>query len=102
MAAELGVTEWGYLLWEQDRRTPKVGYYPRIFAFLGYDPFPSPTTLGERLRARRRELGLSIRRAAKLVGVDEGTLLSWELGRREQGRIGEKVNQFLQSVPPSG
>jgi transcriptional regulator with XRE-family HTH domain len=54
---------------------------PAVVRFLGYDPFPSPTTLPERLLAKRREKGWTINRAARTVGVDPGTWRDWEAGR---------------------
>ncbi len=35
--------------WEKDQAAPELRYWPRIIAFLGYDPNPTPQTLGERL-----------------------------------------------------
>src|SRR5437868_10511141 len=72
--------------WEKDRTVPAVRFFPGIFAFLGYDPFPVPVTLGERIARRRRELGLSIKSAAKLIGVDEGSFGHWEHGTRKPMR----------------
>ncbi len=91
----MGSRSGGYLLWEQDRKIPKVSYYPRLFAFLGYDPFPPPRSLGERLLAKRRELGLSIERAAGLLGVDEATFRKWERGTAKPLVHGEKIGHFL-------
>jgi DNA-binding transcriptional regulator YiaG len=57
-----------------------VRSFPAIFGFLGYDPFPAPTTVSEKIAAKRRELGWSIKEAAKRIGVDEGTFSRWENG----------------------
>jgi transcriptional regulator with XRE-family HTH domain len=80
VAAELGVNAWTYLGWEHDRTKPAIRFMPRIIGLLGYDPFPAATTFGERIRTKRRELGLSQAKAAALIGVDEGTLRRWEQG----------------------
>ena len=64
--------------WEKDRTAPADRYYPGILRFLGYDLFGPPTTLGERLSHKRRQLGLSIKAAARLAEVDEGTFATWE------------------------
>lgn len=53
---------------------------PAIIRFLGYDPFPEPKNLPERLLAKRRAMGWSTREAALQVGVDEGTWRAWEQG----------------------
>ena len=42
--------------------------------FIGYDPFPAPQCLGEEVAATRRRLGLSRKRLAKKLGMDEATL----------------------------
>jgi DNA-binding transcriptional regulator YiaG len=83
------------LLWEKHRATPSARYYPAIFRFLGFDPFPSPTTLPEQIASKRRILGLSIRDAAKLVGVDEGTFSRWESGEWKPRMSGDAVRHFL-------
>jgi transcriptional regulator with XRE-family HTH domain len=43
-------------------------------AFLGYDPTPTPETLSERLKAKRRELGMTFSQVARYLGWDPGTL----------------------------
>lgn len=55
-------------------------FYLALIAFLGYEPWSEPETLGERLKAERRRRGLAVSRAAALHGLDEGTWL-----RRESG-----------------
>jgi len=51
-----------------------------IIRSLGYDPFPEPKSIAERLLAKRRAMGWSIKEAARQLGVGEGT---WEA--RERG-----------------
>ena len=43
---------------------------------------PAPTTLGEHIRQRRLKLKLTPKEAGKLLGTDEGSVISWEKGRR--------------------
>jgi transcriptional regulator with XRE-family HTH domain len=90
-----------YLLWEKDRAEPSTRYYPAIFAFLGYDPFPPPQTLGEQIASKRRELGLPIKRAAKLAGVDEGTFSRWESGEWKPRMSRAKIDRFLATTASS-
>lgn len=78
VAQKLEVCGEAYLGWEHDRRKPPTRYLPKIIDFLGYDPFPEPKTLGERIKAKRRRIGLSQEQAAKHLSVDEGTLRRWE------------------------
>ncbi len=35
-----------YANWEKDRCYPAMRHWPKIIAFLGYDPTPEPATLG--------------------------------------------------------
>jgi DNA-binding XRE family transcriptional regulator len=77
----IGVSEESYLHWEKDQLPPRVSMYPAIYAFLGGDPLPPPTTLSERLRRLRQAGGLSVDHAARLAGCDEATWAGWERGK---------------------
>jgi DNA-binding XRE family transcriptional regulator len=79
-AAAVGVDPKTWMWWEQDMRQPYVHQYPAIIRYLGYEPWAEPLTLGSSLLAQRRRQGLSIKRAAEIVGVDEGTFGRWESG----------------------
>lgn len=46
---------------------PTIRYMPAIIAFLGYNPYPAPQTLPEKLLAARRRLGLTRRQMAELT-----------------------------------
>lgn len=80
-AARLGVNPWTVLNWETDRCNPPIQSMPAILGFLRYDPFPPPTTLGERLLQTRRRQGWSTREAARQLGVDRTTWNDWEAGK---------------------
>ena len=79
--AKLGVNTWTILNWEKGHTEPPIVSIPIIVQFLGYDPFPQPETLPQRLLAKRREMGWSIKDAAEAVGVDPGTWRNWERGQ---------------------
>lgn len=84
--------------WENNACPPAIRLFPRMFAFLGYDPSPDPQSLAERLVMKRRHVGLSRRRMAKVLTADEGTLAAWETGkRRPSGRRLQIVEQLLTS-----
>ena len=87
--------------WESNASTPAIRHIPAIIEFLGYDPFPSAQTLAERLATARKVLGLSQSRLALVLGVDPGTLQSWEAGQHEpMGGNVERIERFLSiSVP---
>ncbi len=84
------------LNWEKGKTIPATRYLPQIVTFLGYDPFPAPRTLGERVVAARRRLGIPRKKLARRLGVDEGALKRWEEDRMTpQGRCLAKLAQFL-------
>ena len=83
VARSLGVGHNTLVDWERDQAVPKVTHYPAIIAFLGFEPWPQPETLGEKLRAERYRRGWSIAHSAACLGVDEGTFGAWERGRRK-------------------
>ena len=89
VATRLAVNEWTYLNWESGRTTPEIRYMPRIIDFLGFDPHPAPISLPGRLKAIRRNLGLSVKRLSAVLGVDESVVARWE-----RGRGGPTVNQW--------
>ena len=91
----LGTDEWTVGNWEKDKTFPAVRYFPAIFRFLGYDPFPEPIMLSEKLLAKRRALGFSVKRAADVVGVDEGTFARWERGGLTSKGAQTRMLEFL-------
>ena len=78
VAAQLRVNVFTLCGWENGKWIPSIRYLPHIIEFLGYDPFPEPQSIGEEIVAARRRLGLSRKRLAKKLGMDEGTLERWE------------------------
>jgi transcriptional regulator with XRE-family HTH domain len=81
-AVRLGVGPETVRHWESgETKSPPVERIPAILEFLGYDPFPEPKSIPERLRAKRRDRGWSIRQAAKELGVDPSTWGDWERDR---------------------
>jgi transcriptional regulator with XRE-family HTH domain len=91
----MGVNKETFATWEKGQCTPTIGYYPAIFTFLGYDPYPAPATFPERIASQRRKLGLSLKDAARKIGVDEGTFLRWERGEWKPRRSQEALRRFL-------
>jgi hypothetical protein len=101
------VSEESYLHWEKDQLKPRVSMYPAIHAFLGGDPLPPPATLPERLRRFRRAHGLSVDKAARLLGCDEATWAGWERGKRVQKaqlidveRLAVEMDRQINNLPP--
>jgi DNA-binding XRE family transcriptional regulator len=81
-----------YANWEKDFTIPATKYWPNVIEFLGYDPSPTPTSIGESIRAYRRVKGLTRRELAKMVGCDEATLFRWE---RDERKPQERLTKLL-------
>ncbi len=96
VAEQIGVNAMTINNWEGNKSLPAIRFIPAILRFLGYNPFPPPQTLPERLAAVRKALGLSQRNLAKSLGVDPGTLQGWEAGQHEPiGRNVKLIERFL-------
>jgi hypothetical protein len=92
---QIGVDVTTICAWENNASAPAIRYIPSILSFLGYDPFPSRQTLPERLATARKVLG----RLALSLGLDPGTLQSWEAGRHEPTRRSvELIERFLKTL----
>lgn len=87
--------------WELTARIPNVRAWPAVLEFLGYDPRPVGTTIGERLRRHRKGLGLSGAEAAKSIGVDPSTISKWECqsDKRHDHRSIHVIAAFLGCNP---
>ena len=67
-----------------------------IIQYLGYEPWPVPSSLPDKLISERRRRGLSVKRAARQMGVDEGTWTRWERGDRIPNMVPHSgVGKFL-------
>jgi len=99
VAGRLGLDECTIGNWEKDRTYPAVRYLPRLIRYLGYDPFPKPQSFGDRLRAKRQHLGLSRKRLAVLILIDDGTLQRYEQGVWQPGSRNRAIlERFLTSL----
>jgi transcriptional regulator with XRE-family HTH domain len=75
----LGVSSFTIMNWEKGYDTPKhPALFPKIIAWLGYNPLPKPETKGSQLRHERLLLGLTSQQMADRLGIDQGTLLARE------------------------
>jgi len=91
----MGVNEFTYLLWEHDKTEPTMRYWPALIEFIGGDPSPPPINWHERLKAKRRSLGLTVAAAADLADVDEGTYSRWERGLIRPHVAKGKLKRYL-------
>ena len=103
VAREIGCSKASLLNWERGRAEPELRFLPAILRFLGYDPTPPDPTLsiGERLLATRRARGLSRKKVATLLGIDESTLWKWE-ERGEQARPARRVLRAVEEFLGEG
>lgn len=86
--------------WEQGHTEPALRHWPALIGFLGYLPFEVGDTLPERIRAYRKIHGLSKRRLADRLGVDDSTVWRWESGEtapHPEGRT--EFEELLASRP---
>lgn len=78
VAEAVGVAPVTVANWETGKTEPQVSDLPAVMRFLGYEPWPAPTTVQQRMFVFRARAGLSIKAAALLAGVDEGSWATWE------------------------
>jgi DNA-binding transcriptional regulator YiaG len=103
VADVLGADSQSVNAWERNCRQPVLRRLPAIAAFLGYnlENVSDDASLGLRIASRRRRLGLSQKRLAELLGIDEATVRKWERGRIFL-RVDERVRRILQRWVNSG
>ncbi|MDR3500696.1 MAG: helix-turn-helix transcriptional regulator [Parvibaculum sp.] len=95
----IGVGAFTYLNWEKNKTEPEVRYIPAIIRFLSYDPFPEPQTLGEQIVRAREGQGISRKRLASRLAVDEGVLAKWERDvTRPKGNQLQKIGALLPNM----
>lgn len=82
--------------WENNKTRPNISQFAKIIEFLGYDPFkPNENTFASRILAYRRRKGLSQKKMAKILSLDEETIIRLEKGAKAQLRTLEIVEKFL-------
>ena len=100
VAGQMGVTKCTIQYWETNRVSPAIRFIPLINEFLGYDPSANEhrLSLAEQLKAYRRKLGLSRKRLAALLRIDQSSLMSWETGKHQptKGSLAI-INRFLRT-----
>jgi len=100
-AHQIGIDAGTLARWEKGQRQPEGKYLMKVYAFLGEDPRPVPTTIAERITRQREALGLSQRELARRIGVYPSTIERWELGqRRPSPEHVSKMESLLDSAAP--
>ena len=100
-AKRLGISWRTVFNWEKGNSAPAVESIPALIRFLGYDPFPMPIGLSERLAVVRRAMVWTVKEAAQKVGVDSGTWGRWEKAGVPWKRHREMVEAFLKALSGS-
>jgi len=97
VARAIGVDTLTVCNWENNLTTPRLYLLPKICHFLGSNPLQvNPTTLGEKIKQYRIQKGLSLRKLAKELDIDPGTLARWEKYMREpKGKLRVRLDPFL-------
>jgi transcriptional regulator with XRE-family HTH domain len=81
LSLNLNVSDITIYLWEKNKVKPSLAQIPKIIKFLGCDPFEiTVETLGDRIKEYRRIHGLTQKKLAEQLEVDQTTLAGWERG----------------------
>jgi transcriptional regulator with XRE-family HTH domain len=88
----MGVSRDTIANWESGNTEPVATQFRPVLAFLGYDPTSEPTTVAERVQAKRRVLGATLSQVARYLGWDPGTLArylngTWRLSPARAARL---------------
>ena len=99
VAEQIGANVMTIVNWEKNHTSPALRFVPGIVGFLGYNlNNETPGSLGQRLIAARRRLGLSQKGLASLLEIDPTTLARWERNEGVPSRkLMPRVDAFLTS-----
>ena len=86
--------------WSRTRGQPDIRAWPGIIWFLGYDPRPTPMSLGAALKQHRAGQGISQKEFARVLRVDPSTLAKWE--RNERAPAGEFLARVRDTLRDGG
>ncbi len=96
LAEILKVTSQTLRNWEKEDRNIAPKHYPNIMNFLGYCPWESFTTLGNKISLFRKYRGLNQKEFAKIMAVPPVTIYRWENDKKKpQKRNLILMNEFF-------
>jgi len=100
VAEALRVDSMSVVNWEKNRTRIGARFVPAIIEWLGYDPLPRASSVGEWIAIERTRRGLARRVLAAALGWDEATLGEYEGGRSPDSRRLAQLRAVL-GKPPS-
>jgi transcriptional regulator with XRE-family HTH domain len=84
LSRKLNVSDITIYLWERNKVRPSLAQIPKIIEFLGRNPFETHSeNLADKIKGFRRVRGLSQKKLAELLGIDQTTLAGWERGEHQ-------------------
>jgi transcriptional regulator with XRE-family HTH domain len=87
LSLKFNVSDVTIYLWERNRVNPSLAKIPKIVKFLDRDPFEKQTeNFGARIREYRRVHGMSQKKLADLLEIDQTTLAGWESGKHRPSK----------------
>ena len=97
VAKLIGVEEESIYNWENNRSKPKIHLLPKIIEFLGYMPFELPAkTFSQKIIAYREIHGLTQKKLAEFLKVDESTIRYWERDKHKPSkRLLKSISEIL-------
>jgi transcriptional regulator with XRE-family HTH domain len=101
LSLKFNVSDVTIYLWEKNRVKPSLTQIPKIIEFLGRDPFSKTAeNIGDKIREYRRVRGLTQKKLAAQLGVDQTTLAGWESGEhRPTKRLFSNLTSVVASFP---
>jgi len=92
VAKLIGVKEESIYNWENNRSNPKIYLLPKIIEYLGYIPFELlKESIGDKIIVYRKKHGLSQRKLAKLLSVDQTTIRDWERNKHKPNKKSSEI-----------
>jgi len=97
VAVAIGVDTLTVCNWENNLTRPRLKFLPKVFDFLGYNPLNgNATSLGETIKQYRVRKGLSLRKLARELDIDPGTIARWEKGESNpSSTLSKRLKTFL-------
>jgi transcriptional regulator with XRE-family HTH domain len=87
LSLRLNVSDLTIYLWEKNKIKPSLAQIPKIIEFLGRDPFEKEAEkIGDKIREHRRIHGITQKRFAAQLGIDQTTLAGWERGKHQPNK----------------